>query len=203
MFCPKCGTENEENAKFCKSCGTTFKGTPKKQKTENKKSSNNAILIAVTAIICVFIIAIGAFLVFGDGIFNAQEDSSTNLDTTNTDNVDSINDESSSDGMNFKEAAAYFPEASDTVLSHVFDEADSNSDGVLSDSEFKLFEKVRDHTKKYANNVKNEYSTVKPSSNDQTGYCADHGRVAVVDGNKCPYCIDLGYSDTRTKTSSW
>ena len=83
------------------------------------------------------------------------------------------------------------------------DEADTNVDGYLSDSELELFKKVMDHTKKYAVNIKNEYPTEVPSSDVKTGYCADHGRIAVVDGNHCPYCIELGYSDTKTKTSSW
>lgn len=204
MFCPKCGTKNEDNAKFCKNCGTTFKSAPKIQKVENKKSSNNTLIIAVAAIVCVLIVAAGFFMVFGDDLFNASDDDSTNLDTVDTvESVDSSYEEDLPEGMDFNEAATYFPEASDTVLAHVFDEADEDSDGYLSDSEFSLFKKVRDHTKKYANNLQNEYSTVKPSSGDKTGYCADHGRVAVVEGSQCPYCMDLGYSDTRTKTSSW
>ena len=279
MFCPKCGTENDENAEFCKSCGSTFKSAPKIQKNENKKSSNNTLLIAIAAIICICVIVGGFFFVFGnnssdnvatstDNIEN--DDSSTSVSTDDSsDNENRYADFSSSEwdkssyalddiytahtpedakeamfdkadangdgiltgdeikemdyllkhseytwngpgdsstsnsGISFSEAATYFPEASETVLGHVFDEADSNSDGSLSDSELELFKTVRDHTKKYANNVKNEYSTVKPSGSEKTGYCADHGRVAVVDGSHCPYCIDLGYSDTRTKTSSW
>lgn len=107
------------------------------------------------------------------------------------------------DGKKFADCKKYFPEASETVLAHVFNEADSNTDGVLSEKEFAIFKKVRDHTKHYAVNVKNEYPTEEPSSDDKSGYCADHGRVKVNGNNECPYCIKLGYDDTRTKTSSW
>jgi ribosomal protein L40E len=38
MFCPKCGTENPETGKFCRSCGTDLSGVSKALK---KKSSNS------------------------------------------------------------------------------------------------------------------------------------------------------------------
>ena len=105
----------------------------------------------------------------------------------------------SSEGKSFADCRNYFPNASDVVRKHVFDEADKNKDGYLSDSEFKIFKKVRDHTNNYAYNIKNEYPTKKPGINDKTGYCADHGRVKVNSKNQCPYCIKLHYKDTRTR----
>ena len=140
-------------------------------------------------------------MVFGD---NLSDNEATSIDADDSSNsVDADDSSNSNSGLTFSEAADYFPEASETVLGHVFEEADGNGDGLLSDSEFKLFKKVRDHTRKYAYNLKNDFVTDKPSNSDKTGYCADHGRVAVVEGSQCPYCMDLGYSDTRTKTSSW
>lgn len=43
MFCPKCGTENPENGKFCRSCGTDLSGVSKalNKKALNKKASKN------------------------------------------------------------------------------------------------------------------------------------------------------------------
>lgn len=38
MFCPKCGTENPETGKFCRSCGTDISGI---SKALNKKSSSS------------------------------------------------------------------------------------------------------------------------------------------------------------------
>lgn len=269
MFCPKCGMENKEDAKFCKGCGANLKSSSNIEKSQGSESSNNKIIIAVAAIICVCIIAAGLFLVLGDDSNNNDALSPNDLDTSDStsdvsadddnryenfsesewdqssytlddiytahtpedakeemfDQADSNGDgiltgdeikemdyllkhsdytwNGPNSGVSLSQASSYFPEASRTVLSHVFDEADSDGDGSLSESELELFKVVRDHTKKYAVDIDNDLSTSKPKSSDKTGYCADHGRVAVVDGSKCPYCIRLGYSDTRTKTSSW
>ncbi len=269
MFCPKCGTENDDKAKFCKGCGAALKPSLKEKAESNEKSSNNKLIIAVAVIICICVIAGGLFIMIGNNSDNNVATSTNDLtDSVNVDdenryenfsesewdqssytlddiytahtpedvktqmfeqadaNGDGVltgdeikemdyllkhsdytykgpNSSSSSRGIDFAEAATYFPEASSTVLAHVFDEADTDADGYLSGSELELFKKVRDHTKKYAVNIKNEYHTGPISNNDKTGYCADHGRVAVVDDSQCPYCIKLGYDDTRTKTSSW
>lgn len=275
MKCPKCGTENTGNAKFCKSCGEKLQGNlSSDNSTSESKSNKNIIIICATVIICVIIIA-GAFLALGNSSNNSVSTDSSSESSINTNSAESVSDSNryenfsetewdqssytlddiytahtpedekakmfdkadangdgvltgdeikemdyllkhseytwngpgdsstSNSGISFSEAATYFPEASETVLGHVFDEADGNGDGYLSDSEFELFKKVRDHTKKYAYNLKNDFITDKPSSNEKTGYCADHGRVAVVDGSNCPYCIYMGISDTKTKTSSW
>lgn len=105
------------------------------------------------------------------------------------------------DGKTFVDCKEYFPGASKTVLTHVFNEADNNGDGVLSDSEFAKFKKVRDHTKKYAEDITNNYPT-KTAKGKGTGYCADHGRVKLNSKNQCPYCLKLHY-DPITKTSAW
>ena len=275
MKCPKCGTENTGNAKFCKSCGEKLQGNlSSDNSTSESKSNKNILIICATVIICVIIIA-GAFLAIGNSSNNSVSTDSSSESSINTNSAGSVDNSNryenfsetewdqssytlddiytahtpedekakmfdkadangdgvltgdeikemdyllkhseytwngpgdsstSNSGISFSEAATYFPEASETVLGHVFDEADGNGDGYLSDSEFELFKKVRDHTKKYAYNLKNDFITDKPSSNEKTGYCADHGRVAVVDGSNCPYCIYMGISDTRTKTSSW
>ena len=275
MKCPDCGAENQDNAKFCKSCGKNIqKNHSSNDSNIESKSNKNILIICATVIICVIIIA-GAFLAIGNSSNNSVSTDSSSESSINTNSAGSVDNSNryenfsetewdqssytlddiytahtpekekakmfdkadangdgiltgdeikemdyllkhseytwngpgdsstSNSGISFSEAATYFPEASETVLGHVFDEADGNGDGYLSDSEFELFKKVRDHTKKYAYNLKNDFITDKPSSNEKTGYCADHGRVAVVDGSNCPYCIYMGISDTRTKTSSW
>ena len=47
MQCPKCGDENDDSAKFCKSCGQDFANASK------PKNRTNTIIIIVLAIICI------------------------------------------------------------------------------------------------------------------------------------------------------
>ena len=41
MFCPKCGTKNEEKAKFCKKCGENLKNFTNSVITSEKKDENS------------------------------------------------------------------------------------------------------------------------------------------------------------------
>ena len=36
MFCGKCGTKNEKNAKFCEKCGSKLESVEEKPKQEEK-----------------------------------------------------------------------------------------------------------------------------------------------------------------------
>lgn len=112
---------------------------------------------------------------------------------------------SSDKGISFSESKQYFPEASTTVREHVFDEADRNGDGYLSKSEYKIFKDVKRFTKDYANVKNNEYVETPDLWNGdgttRTRYCADHGRVAVKNDNKCPWCKKYRH-DPRTRADS-
>lgn len=45
MYCSKCGTQNKEGSKFCRSCGTSLqKNKPIKQNKVNQKVVNNSTL---------------------------------------------------------------------------------------------------------------------------------------------------------------
>ena len=112
---------------------------------------------------------------------------------------------SSNKGISFLESKQYFPNASDTVRKHVFDEADRNGDGYLSKSEYKIFKDVKRFTKDYANVKNNEYVETPDLWNGdgttRTRYCADHGRVAVGVDDKCPWCKKYR-RDPRTRVKS-
>lgn len=47
MFCPNCGEDNENDAKFCSNCGTTFSpGSPKIEKKVQDSPINTNIMIS-------------------------------------------------------------------------------------------------------------------------------------------------------------
>ena len=107
VFCPNCGLENNDSAKFCKNCGNPLKGnSPIKDdyvatgndptarvsspnvagSNDNSKSDNkNLIIICLTIVICAILIA-GALVLFS----NSGSDN----------NSDALSDSASLNGSN-------------------------------------------------------------------------------------------------------
>ena len=73
MFCPKCGTELEEGAKFCSKCGMMFDSGIKRPRREQIRESKRKPLstLAIFAIIIVVVVVIAGLLstvfLLGDG----------------------------------------------------------------------------------------------------------------------------------------
>lgn len=61
VTCPKCGSKNSDDAKFCKKCGQSLKGTPKIQKHETPSGSNRTIIIAAIAVAIIVLAGIGVY----------------------------------------------------------------------------------------------------------------------------------------------
>lgn len=115
VFCPNCGYENNDSAKFCKNCGNSLKAKrPIKDdyvatghdptarvdnsgfnssNNNNEKSDNkNLIIICLTVVICAVLIA-GALVLFSSNNSNnndidALSDSSVSNDSNAVDNVE-------------------------------------------------------------------------------------------------------------------
>lgn len=75
MFCPKCGSKNEEDAKFCEKCGTNLNDDPEIT-TEN--TSSNVKYIIVIAVILVVGLGIAAA-----ALFNSHASASSSTQTQN------------------------------------------------------------------------------------------------------------------------
>ncbi len=106
-YCPKCGSEQKDHAKFCSKCGATFNvqnnvdnssiksntisnSVPTTSNNGNN-SSKNTLIIGITAIVLVAIICLTCLFVFTD---NGSDDSSSVSTADNA--VDSVSESSSS-----------------------------------------------------------------------------------------------------------
>lgn len=70
MKCPNCGNENNDSAKFCKSCGASLKTDDAKIITHKKEDNNNTkIIIAVMAVV---VILLAGVLLYTSGILNTE-----------------------------------------------------------------------------------------------------------------------------------
>ena len=120
VFCPDCGAENADSAKFCKNCGHALNANrpikdnyvntgidPSARVNDNSNLSNssntsnnsksdnkNLIIICLTIIICALLIA-GAMIMFSNS--NANDNDSDALSDSASLNSDSVENVSNSD----------------------------------------------------------------------------------------------------------
>lgn len=119
VFCPDCGAENADSAKFCKNCGHSLNANrpikdnyvntgidPSARVNDNSNSSNsninsnsksdnkNLIIICLTIVICALLIA-GAMVMFSNN--NANDNDSDALSDSASLNSDSVENVSSSE----------------------------------------------------------------------------------------------------------
>lgn len=86
MYCPKCNSENNDSAKFCKKCGTPLQGATvghEKMMAEinKEKSDNNTTKIIIVALIIVAVVLAGALVYIYGFSNNNHQDDSQNVDT--------------------------------------------------------------------------------------------------------------------------
>ena len=68
MYCPECGEENDDGAKFCKSCGAALENAPAPV-TESRTYDKNKILI-IALIAAIVILAVG--VIFAGGLLKGN-----------------------------------------------------------------------------------------------------------------------------------
>ena len=146
VFCPNCGAENADSAKFCKQCGHALSAnrpikdnyvstgidpsarandnnySSQASNNSNSKSDNkNLIIICLTIIICAILVA-GALLMF------------SNNDANDTDNTDALSDSASLNGNELNDTETVetptqtTPESSLEILGGTFSTGSSASD---------------------------------------------------------------------------
>lgn len=77
MFCPNCGQELSDSAKFCKYCGVQIKNNNSDKFTSNAYSNNqNNIIIALIIIALIILVAI-AYFAFSNNVFEKSSELSS------------------------------------------------------------------------------------------------------------------------------
>lgn len=107
LKCPNCGLENEDGAKFCKSCGEKLqKNSTANDSVFEQKSNKNILIICATVIICVIVIA-GAIVLLSNGSNDSvSSNGEVNDDSVSADeNVDDTSSESN--GMRIISGSIY------------------------------------------------------------------------------------------------
>lgn len=87
MYCPKCGFENRDDARFCKKCGNPFNTSPN---NIDNSSNNNLLIIVITVIVIIAIIAGTVIFLTNDG-FTSQNTLDNISEENNTSNENSVN----------------------------------------------------------------------------------------------------------------
>ena len=225
-FCKNCGERLNDNRNNNMDDAKPVEG----------KTNKNLLIVCATIVICVIIAAGALIYMNNESSdyetasgeatndysssslnsYNSSIADDSESDDSKDSNLDSAEEsgEDSADeynknhkwGKSFEEAAQYFPEASEMVVTHVFYEADTDGNGYLTDSEFKNFKSLVSFTRKYAADITNEDIVDTPDlwtgdGSIRTRYCADHGRIAVGSDDRCKYCARKG-QDSRTRSGS-
>ena len=60
MFCPKCGKKNDDEAKFCNSCGTSLSGKPATQPTRASSGFSIGKFIGFAVLFVVLVVVLVA-----------------------------------------------------------------------------------------------------------------------------------------------
>ena len=193
MKCPKCGTENSGNAKFCKSCGETLQH----ESIFESKSNNKLLIICATAIICVIIIA-GAFLALGNNSNDSNSDNTAANAIENTSSVEKVDNSNRYENFSTSEwdqssytlDDIYTAHTPEDVKKKMFNQADSNGDGILTGDEIKEMDYLLKHS---------DYTWNGPGIYIHDGYISTGS--AESDKTYCHVNVGSGYAGENVKIS--
>lgn len=149
VFCPNCGAENNDTAKFCKQCGNSLGGASPIKDTyvatgnapsaqsgnsnfnnnsnnSNSKSDNkNLIIISLTIVICALLIA-GALVMFSG---NGNDDDNALSDSASLNGgSDTVNESADNSAADDSAASTVAQDSSPRIISGSFSTGSSASD---------------------------------------------------------------------------
>ena len=205
--CPNCNTINNDDAKFCKSCGESFHndafshdGTKDNGNIfSNEKGNNrNLIIICATIILCAIIIA-GALMALGGNSSNGN----ANIISKNNDTIDNSNKGTEDIGNRYENFSTsewdqssytlddiYTAHTPEDVKKKMFNQADSNGDGILTGDEIKEMDYLLKHS---------DYTWNGPGIYIHDGYISTGS--AKSDKTYCHVNVGSGYAGENVKIS--
>ena len=68
MYCQNCGASNDDNAKFCKSCGKALENDSKPAQIPKTNNKNNLIIIGLISVVVILIVCV----IFAGGFLNGN-----------------------------------------------------------------------------------------------------------------------------------
>ena len=93
MNCPNCGSENNDDAKFCKKCGSPLKSEINHQKMINSQnaSGDNTTKYIIIALVVIAIVLAGAFVyIYGFGSNQSNDSQPQQVDDSDSDADNSV-----------------------------------------------------------------------------------------------------------------
>lgn len=182
--CGRCGKENRDEDNFCRDCGAPLNASkptiPERESLlERFKKSNMLVklmVIVAAAFIMLLILGLASNMLLGTPIDSYSEEAKAkNLIDFNAIDMDS-------DGaLTYDEADGYAPEIDHDELREIFDEADSNHNGVLIGGEFDLYVQK---TKQYHDELEKQKKNKEQKEKTDSQSCL----VPTVKLGKCPGC---------------
>ena len=209
MKCPKCGTENNDGAKFCKGCGGSLQSNPSSDNSVSQsKGNNNTLIICATILLAIIVIA-GAFILLNNG----SDDSNGSNDVVSDDDSsvsEDADDESSSDSSESSTPRLGSKENPKTTADHPSgSEGDLNPyygdyyyiDGTLYRDDNKYLGGAGTYTYISGKDPYADDSSSSSSEKHWYGECTTHGWVQLNSDKHCPQCIKEGRDPRVLKNS--
>lgn len=126
MNCPNCGNENNDDAKFCKKCGTPLKSEINHQKMINSQNSSNdnTTKYIIIALAVIAIVLAGAFVYIYSSGLNQSNDSQPQQ----VDDNDDVNNSVQTNKQSEKTAETTSSPSSMSILGGSFSTGSGESD---------------------------------------------------------------------------
>lgn len=86
-YCPKCGSESDDDGEFCTECGNDLTGNSNQTNNSKESISINKRTLLIGAIVIIIIAVVGIFALAGGNVENIQYISTNTIDINSVSNL--------------------------------------------------------------------------------------------------------------------